>query len=557
MSLKVLVIGGYGTFGARLVRLLEDEAGLHLIVAGRSLDKAQAFVDQLQSRATVEAMALDRNADIESAFSAVAPDVVVDASGPFQAYAHDPYRVVRAALDVGAHYLDLADDPGFVIGIRRFDRGARERGLVALSGVSSCPALTGAVYRRLTRDMTTVDDVTAGIAPSPYSGVGPAVIRAIAHYAGKSIKMHRDSRPSTGYPFTETRRRTIAPYGVYPLRSLTYSLVDVPDLLLLAELDPQPANVWFGAAPVPATHHVAFRTLARLVKRGMLRSLTSIAGMMTFVMNYLSWGEHRGGMFVACRGSDDNGMPVERSWHLVAEGNIGPLTPTLACVVLIRKALHGNRPEPGARPAHRELELEDFEPLLAELGMRAGERESLPASTPLFRRILGTAMPALPEPIRTAHAVGEDLVLQGRAAIIRGRSLLSRLIGSLFRFPLAGDHVPLTVTMTSRDLRETWTRDFGGRRFSSELLAGDGRWDGLLIERFGLIRFGIALVIDGDRLHYVIRRWSIAGITMPFALRPRGDSFEFVEGGRFHFNVEIALPIVGHVVTYRGWLERA
>ena len=41
---KVLVIGGYGVFGGRLIQLLEDEPRLNLLVAGRSVDRASAFV---------------------------------------------------------------------------------------------------------------------------------------------------------------------------------------------------------------------------------------------------------------------------------------------------------------------------------------------------------------------------------------------------------------------------------------------------------------------------------------------------------------------------------
>ena len=51
---------------------------------------------------------------------AIAPDVVVDASGPFQAYG-DPYRVVRACIARRASYLDLADGSEFVAGIGTFD----------------------------------------------------------------------------------------------------------------------------------------------------------------------------------------------------------------------------------------------------------------------------------------------------------------------------------------------------------------------------------------------------------------------------------------------------
>ena len=39
----VLIIGGYGTFGGRLCQLVADEPRLRLLVAGRSLERAEAF----------------------------------------------------------------------------------------------------------------------------------------------------------------------------------------------------------------------------------------------------------------------------------------------------------------------------------------------------------------------------------------------------------------------------------------------------------------------------------------------------------------------------------
>ena len=39
--LTVLIVGGYGTFGGRLARLLGDVEGLTLLIGGRSLERAQ------------------------------------------------------------------------------------------------------------------------------------------------------------------------------------------------------------------------------------------------------------------------------------------------------------------------------------------------------------------------------------------------------------------------------------------------------------------------------------------------------------------------------------
>ncbi len=159
---------------------------------------AEAFCADLQATATLVPAAFDRDGDVEAQLRALAPDIVVDATGPFQVYGADPYRVVRAALALGINYLDLADGSDFVKGIAQFDAQARERGVFVLAGVSSFPVLTAAVVRRLAQDMTRVDTITGGIAPSPYANVGMNVIRAITSYAGKPVEVTRDGRKTTG-----------------------------------------------------------------------------------------------------------------------------------------------------------------------------------------------------------------------------------------------------------------------------------------------------------------------------------------------------------------------
>jgi short subunit dehydrogenase-like uncharacterized protein len=171
-ALKVLILGGYGTFGGRLAQLLADEERLTLVVAGRSLAKAQAFCAGLRSAATVLPATFDRDGDVERQLRELAPNIVVDATGPFQSYGADPYRVVRAALALGVHYLDLADGADFVEGVAQFDVQARARRIFVLAGVSSFPVLTAAVVRMLAQDMARIDAVTGGIAPSPYANVG-------------------------------------------------------------------------------------------------------------------------------------------------------------------------------------------------------------------------------------------------------------------------------------------------------------------------------------------------------------------------------------------------
>jgi hypothetical protein len=78
---------------------------------------------------------------------------------------------------------------------------------------------------------------------------------------------------------------------------------------------------------------------------------------------------------------------------------------------------------------------------------------------------------------------------------------------------------------------------------------------GRLTERFGLIRFEFDLPSDSAGLRMIIRRWWLGPLRLPLFLAPRSEAREWEEGGRFHFDVPIALPLLGPLVHYRGWLE--
>src|SRR5690606_21989080 len=113
--------------------------------------------------------------------------------------------------------------------------------------------------------------------------------------------------------------------------------------------------------------------------------------------NTFRWGEHRGGMFVEIAGTALDGTPLRRSWHMIAEGDAGPLIPSMAAEAIIRKVLAGDVPKSGARRALEELSLDDYARLFARHAIRFGVRESSPAheaardALPLFQRVLGAA----------------------------------------------------------------------------------------------------------------------------------------------------------------------
>jgi hypothetical protein len=556
--MRVLVIGGYGTFGGRLARLLADEPRVTLLLAGRSEAKARAFCAKVPGDSTLIPFRFDRDGDLQAQLAEAGADVVVDASGPFQAYGREPYRVAQACIAAGVSYIDLADGSDFVAGIGALDAQAKAAGVFVRSGVSTCPALTSAVVRRLAEGWSVVRSVSAGIAPTPWSGIGLSVVQGIAGYAGKPVTLVRGGRQTQAPALVETRRVTIAPPGATPLRNLHFSLVDTPDLRTLPAMLPGLRDVWFGAGPTPESLHRMLNGMAWLVRWRLIPTLAPLSPLFHQAINRLRWGEHRGGMFVAATGEDAERRPVRWSWHLVAEGDDGPFIPSMAAEALIRKMLDGERPEPGARTSVADLDLADFEAAFARRAIRCGVREEIAESEPVFRQVMAGAFDAMPDAWRAIHDLRAGArTVEGRAMVKRGRGLLARLVGAVVGFPRAGDDVPVSVRFERRVNAERWTRTFGGKAFDSLQEPGQGRSVRLVVEHFGPLAVAMAPTTRDGRMSLVIRRFSLLGIPLPLWLSPTTAAHEEIVDGRFHFDVEIGHPLTGMIVLYRGWLAPA
>ena len=554
--MKILILGGYGTFGGRLAHLLANDEKLTLFIAGRSIEKAKRFCKDLQSGAQKIPVLFDRDANVESQIKDIAPNLVVDAMGPFQIYGDDPYRVVKACLANNNDYMDLADGSDFVKGISQFDATAKAKNIFILAGVSSFPVLSAAVVRKLSHDMKQVNSIKGGIAPSPYAGVGLNVIRALTSYAGKPISVIRNGKPAASYALTETMRYTICPPGYLPLNNVLFSLVDVPDMKVLPEIWRDLDSIWLGAGPVPEILHRMLIGLSWLVRFKIIPSLLPFAPLFHFVINILRWGEHRGGMFVEVAGATRSGERIERSWHLLAERGDGPFIPSMAVQAIILHMLADKKPSAGARAATHELEVADYEAIFNTRTIYTGERESKLDATPLYKGLLGAAWDALPTPLATLHNLtAQEGRAEGTARVVRGKNLLARLIATLFGFPSAGENVPVKVTFQQKDGGELWTRDFAGKKFSSFQTEGHGYADKLLVEKFGPATFWLALVLKDEQLHLVTRRWSSFGTPMPLALSPNACTYEYEEDGKFCFHVEVKSLLIGLIVRYEGRLE--
>ncbi len=103
---KILILGGYGLTGRPLARHLLEQSDAEIVLAGRSLDKAQIRTDELNGQhpgGRVSALRLDAAdpAGLRSALQGI--DLLVVAA-PVTRHTE---TIARAALDCGADYLDV------------------------------------------------------------------------------------------------------------------------------------------------------------------------------------------------------------------------------------------------------------------------------------------------------------------------------------------------------------------------------------------------------------------------------------------------------------------
>jgi hypothetical protein len=109
------------------------------------------------------------------------------------------------------------------------------------------------------------------------------------------------------------------------------------------------------------------------------------------------------------------------------------------------------------------------------------------------------------------------------------------------------------VTIAPAGDGEIWRRRFAANTFVSRLAAGRER--GTLIEQFGPFRMLLEVVGNDERLSMTVKGWKLGFVPLPRVLAPWTVARERVdEHGRFSFDVEIGMPVLGRLVRYRGSL---
>lgn len=367
---RVLILGGYGNFGSVIAKSLAAEPDIQLIIAGRSLQKAQTFVHKLTATHPAQAREIDIQHNIRNALADIQPAIVIHTCGPFQ---HQNYDVALACVQAGVHYIDLADGRDFVAGITSLHALAEKAGVLVISGASSVPCLTSALIDHYLPSFANLHSLDYGITTAQKTTRGLATTAAILGYTGKQF-------------LTLTKGRSTVVYGWQGLRARKYRTLgwrllghcDIPDLALFPQRYPTLKNIRFYAGLEIPLIHLTLWGLSWLVRLGILRHLEKYAALMLRVSFLFDWlGSANSAFHMSLSGKDASSHRARTiHFELIARSGDGPHIPCIPALLLTKKLIMQQLSTRGAMPCVGLITAEEYLDALRQMDIQWHTHES-------------------------------------------------------------------------------------------------------------------------------------------------------------------------------------
>jgi len=364
---RILILGGYGTFGKLIAEGLAVRNGIEILLGGRNMDKAGQACRELAKGKCVAKISPARVDIQNTAFvddlKQLAPDLVIHTAGPFQG---QDYTVPLACIEAGCHYIDLADDRRFVCDIGKLNERARSSNVLVVTGASSVPGLTSTVIDFFLKEFSRLDLIDFCIVPGYKTERGAATIQGILSYTGHPYRVFMDNAWQAVYGWMSPRQLDLG--GVLGQRWLAN--VDIPDLELFPARYRPVRTVRFQAGIELSVLHLAMVGMAWLAKAGMVRNWARYIRPVYWLSRLFDgFGTDVGGMRIHLQGLGTDGQPKSIKWTLIAKNGIGPYIPTLSTIILAGKLIDNTLTEPGARPCLGMYSLDEFDRAATGLGI--------------------------------------------------------------------------------------------------------------------------------------------------------------------------------------------
>ncbi len=536
---RILVLGGYGVFGRRICERLARVQDIEVIIAGRSLKKANDFAKTItNAQCNISTLEID----IQTLHSSELDDqnifALINACGPFHI---QDYTLAQLCIELGIHYIDLSDNRAFVTEISVLNDAAVNCGVCVISGASTVPALSSAVIDHFQGEFSELESIDYGVTPGNQTDRGVGTVAAILSYVGKPFETQINNNQKTIYGWQNLHRTH---YPVIGRRWM--SNCDIPDLDLFLERYPNLKNIRFYAGLQLSLLHLGLWFLSWPSRWGWIKNLDKYAGFMRRIsLWFYNFGTDRGGMHVKISGKDLAGKSISKEWYLIAYDGDGPYIPATPSVIVVKKILSGSLDHAGAMPCMGLFTLNEFMNEVSDLNIKSHTDE------PLYQRYLQERYKVLPKVVQHLHHYKDEVTYSGQCDVVRGRNPFCRSLAAILSLPPNGTGQPLRVHFKKDGGAEHWTRYFGDKKFYSK------QWDqdGVLYEKINITTLAFHIDANEEALNLKLKQVYVLALPVGWLFKPKVIARESDQNDNFIVNVEVHLPLFGLLVKYDGWLS--
>jgi len=173
--------------------------------------------------------------------------------------------------------------------------------------------------------------------------------------------------------------------------------------------------------------------------------------------------------------------------------------------------------------------------------------------TSIYQSALGDKFHELPYELKQFHGTLGYHTFEGRCVIEGPKTRVARMLAKILQLPDASAEAPLLFHLQMARTWEQWERHFPSRVMRS-LLEYNGKF---LVESLGPSKLFFEPIFADGKLSLNLKRMTFCGVPCPRWLFPRVKADETGSGGVLHFDVAAAVPLIGQLVAYKGYLKVA
>lgn len=186
---KILVLGGAGTMGFQVVKLLLERSDPKITVADANVKALKRVTAELGNK--VDTAIADVNDKDGLVKLLKGHDIVVSTVGPFYKYAT---AVIRAAIDAKVNLVDIDDDFDATRDALELDGAARKAGITAIIGMGASPGVTNLIAKLGASKLDKVNEIKIYWAESAIDPTGPAAMAHWFHITAEKVPVFLDGK---------------------------------------------------------------------------------------------------------------------------------------------------------------------------------------------------------------------------------------------------------------------------------------------------------------------------------------------------------------------------